>query len=261
MGSFFKALGIQFRVIRALILREIGSRHGNDSVGVIWLLIEPILITMIVIGIHWAGAGGATFIRSIPIVIFLLTGYTPHLMFRHGGLAGAIAWTANSGLLYHRQVHCVDLVLARLAVEVITVLAAFIIIYTIFFYFGQVSLPEYTPYVFLGWFFHIWFIITICFFFTGGCTIWPLLRRLYQPLVLLALPAYCAFFMLAWVPTNIQWWILLFPPANATEIMRYGYFGASASTFFNIPYTIEVLIFMTFFSMIVMFRGRKNLEL
>jgi capsular polysaccharide transport system permease protein len=261
MRSFIEALRVQIRVISALILREIGSRHGSDSVGILWLLVEPILITMIVIGIHWAGSGGAAFVRSIPIVVFLLTGYTPHLMFRHGGLAGTVAWTSNSGLLYHRQVHPVDLVLARILVEIITVLIAFVVVAAIFYVAGQVSVPRYLPYIFLGWFYHIWFTLIVCFFFTGACFIWPLTRRLYQPLVLLALPVYCSFFMLSWIPTNIQWWILLFPPANATEIMRYGYFGASASTFYNIPYTTEVCIILTFFSIVVMFRGRRHLEL
>ena len=261
MLDLFAGLRVQTRVISALVLREIGSKHGSDSLSISWLLVEPILITLIVIGIHYLGAGGAAIVRDVPIVVFLLTGYMPHLMFRHSGLAGASAWTSNSGLLYHRQVHPIDLVLARLFVEIVTVLIGFIIVYILFYAFGQVGWPEYMPYIFLGWFLHIWFIIVICFFFTGGCFIFPLLRRLFQPIVLLGLPAYCAFFMLSWITTDVQWWILLFPSANATEIMRYGYFASSASTYFSIPYTIECLIFLTFFSLVVMLRGRRYLEL
>jgi capsular polysaccharide transport system permease protein len=105
MSNFAAALRVQFRVISAIILREVGSRHGGDAVGTFWLLLEPIIITLIVVAIHQAS--GAAILQSGPVVVLLLTGYVPHLMFRHGGLAGIAALTANSGLLYHRQVHFV----------------------------------------------------------------------------------------------------------------------------------------------------------
>src|ERR1700730_4125007 len=259
MANFAAALRVQFRVISAIILREIGSRHGGDAVGTFWLLLEPILITLIVVVIH--EASGVTVVQSTPVIVFLLTGYVPHLMFRHAGLAGNRALKANSGLLYHRQVHFGDLVFARLLVEIITVLIAFMAIYLGFYVFGKMALPHSLGYIYLGWFYHIWFILTVCFFFTGGCLFWPLLRRLFLPLALMMLPAYAAFFMMSWMPPNIRYYLLFFPPANAAEIMRFGYFGDSALTYFNIPYTSEACLGLTFFSLIVMFRGRRRLEL
>jgi capsular polysaccharide transport system permease protein len=103
--------------------------------------------------------------------------------------------------------------------------------------------------------------MTMCFFFTGGCLVWPLLRRMFQPLALLMLVPYGAFFMLSWMSPTVRFWLLFFPPANASEIMRYGYFGDSALTFFDIPYTLEACLFLTFFSLVAMFRGRQHLEL
>jgi len=259
MGSFAAALRVQFRVISAILLREIGSRHGGDAVGTFWLLLEPVVITLIVIGIHQAS--GAPAVQSIPVIVFLLTGYVPHLMFRHAGLAGISALNANSGLLYHRQVHFADLVFGRLLVEIVTVLIAFTAIYFGFYVTGMIALPHSLGYIYLGWFYHIWFIITMCFFFTGGCLFWPILRRLFQPLALIMLLPYAAFFMLSWMSPEVRYYLLFFPPANAAEIMRCGYFGDSALTFFNIPYTSEACLVLTFFSLLVMFRGRQRLEL
>jgi capsular polysaccharide transport system permease protein len=259
MSNFAAALRVQFRVISAIILREVGSRHGGDAVGTFWLLLEPIIITLIVVAIHQAS--GAAILQSGPVVVLLLTGYVPHLMFRHGGLAGIAALTANSGLLYHRQVHFVDIVFARLLVEIVTVLIAFTAIYLGFYVFGAIRLPNSLGYIYLGWFYHIWFIITVCFFFTGGCLIWPILRRLFQPLALITLLPYGAFFMMSWLSPNVRYYLLFFPPANASEILRRGYFGDTAITYFDIPYTTEACLVVTFFSLIVMFRGRQHLEL
>src|SRR5437588_9978720 len=101
----------------------------------------------------------------------------------------------------------------------------------------------------------------MCFLLTGGCLIWPILRRLFQPLALIMLLPYGAFFMMSWVSPKIRYYLLFFPPANASEIMRCGYFGDSALTYFYIPYTSEACLVLTFFSLIVMFHGRLHLEL
>src|ERR1700730_17852231 len=166
MRNFAAALRVQFRVISAIVLREVGSLHGGDAVGTFWLLLEPVIITLIVVVIHQAS--GAQIVQAGPVIVLLLTGYVPHLMFRHGGLAGIAALNANSGLPYHRQVHFVDLVFARLLVEIVTVLVAFVVIYLGFYVFGSVKRPSSLGYIYLGWFYHIWFIISMCFFFTGG---------------------------------------------------------------------------------------------
>ena len=258
MSTLVAGLKAQSRVIHALLLRDIGSRHGGDAAGVLWLLIEPALVTMIVVGIHVFK--GATQIQSVPVILFILTGYMPHLLFRHGGVAGVAALKANSGLLYHRQVHYLDLVLSRLLVEIISVLIAFCAIYFGFYLFDQLTMPRLLGYIYLGWFLHIWFIAAACFFFSGLALIWETVRRLFMPISLLMLPAYGAFFMLDWVPENLRYYLLLFPPANASEVLRRGYFGASYSTYFDLPYTIGVNLLLTLIGFVVLHIGRSRMN-
>lgn len=253
----FAAARQQSQVIFALMLREVGGRHSG-SIGTLWLLLEPIFVIMIVIGIHTFS--GADILKGVPVVVFLLTGYVPHLLFRHGGLSGIGALNANGGLLYHRNIHYVDLVVARLGVEVVTTVCAFCLIYFGFYVAGKIALPRELSYVYLGWFLHIWFAAVGCFFFTGLCIVYPLVRRMFVPLSLLMLPAYAAFFMMAWLPAPARNFLLLFPPADATEVMRYGYFGTSEPTFFSLPYTVVCLIVLTLISVLVMDWGRKHLE-
>jgi ABC-type polysaccharide/polyol phosphate export permease len=259
MKNFVFALSVQVRVLYAVIVRDIGSKHGGEAVGSIWLLMEPLIITLVVIAIHQAS--GQTALQSVPIVVFLLTGYVPHLMFRHAAMSGITALNVNSGLLYHKQIHFLDLVFSRFFVEVVTVLIAFIVVYCGCYFIGYVTLPNSVAYIYLGWAYHIWFIMIMCFLFTGGCLYWPMLRRLFQPFALIMLFPYGAFFMLSWMSPEVRYYLLFFPPANASEIMRYGYFGPSQLTFFDIPYTTEACLLLTLLTLIYMFRGRRRVEL
>jgi capsular polysaccharide transport system permease protein len=253
------ALRVEWRVFSALVVRELGVRHGGDATGTLWLLFEPILLVLVVYGIHQLSAFQA--FNTTPFIVILLTGYLPHLAFRHAGISGLSALRANSGLLYHRQVHFIDVVYARVLVEIVTVLISFAVVFVGAYEFGRLTSPYSLAYIYLGWFYHIWFIITVCAFVTGAGLVWPLVRRMFIPWTLTMLLGYGAFFMLSWLPENFRYYLLFLPCANATEIMRYGYFGNTVPTYGNIPYTTEVCIALTFLGLLVMHWGRRHLEL
>ena len=40
-ASFASALATQFRVIGALILRELHTRYGRENIGYLWMIGEP----------------------------------------------------------------------------------------------------------------------------------------------------------------------------------------------------------------------------
>ena len=128
MRHFVQGLKVQTRVIGAIISREMGSRHGEGLFGLLWLLIEPILIILVVVGIH--EVNGQSLLKYIPVVALLLTGYVPHLLYRHAGLAGVSMLYKDSGLLYHREIHFFDLIVARLFLETLAVLLSFIFMFT-----------------------------------------------------------------------------------------------------------------------------------
>src|SRR5258708_13421393 len=74
-------LGIQWRVLHALLMREIITRFGRENLGVLWLVGEPMLFTLgvaslwTVTGLH-RGSG-------ISIVAFAVTGYSSVRMWRN----------------------------------------------------------------------------------------------------------------------------------------------------------------------------------
>ena len=258
MRDFVAALRIEGRVFSALVVRELGSRHGGDATGTLWLLIEPMILMGIVYCLHSLEIQSAL---TVPFIIILLTGYLPHLMLRHAGISGLSAIKANSGLLYHRQVHFLDVAYARMFVETATVLIAFTFVCVGAHYLGILNTPYSMAYVYLGWFFHVWFIMTVCAFVAGAGLVWPIVRRMYVPWTLAMLIPYEAFTMLSWWPTTFQWYLLLFPCTDATELLRYGFFGPAVPTYGNVLYTTLVMIPLTFLSLLVMHWGRKHLEL
>jgi capsular polysaccharide transport system permease protein len=262
MSRFGRALKIQVRVLGALVRRDLGSRHGGDAVGNFWTFFEPFLITVIVLAFHWLnGNSGVTGMeKSVSIVALFLTGFVPHLLLRHGGLAGVQALRMNAGLLYHRQIYYMDLIWSRLLGETGFMLITFFVLYFIFYVTGFLQLPESIGYIYLGWFFHIWFVVFMCILFAGLGLIWELSTRLFLPIAYMMIPVYGAFFMMSWVPTDLRDFLLYFPPADATEIIRRGYFGLAQPTYYNIPYTTECLIGLTFIGFMVLDHGRRYLE-
>lgn len=93
------------------MLRETLGRYGQTKLGFIWALLEPIIWITVFVGIAIA-------IRSrnpggIPLVLFMVTGFVPFLMFRNSmnQMQGAIA--SNRNLIGFPQVTSFDVIIAR----------------------------------------------------------------------------------------------------------------------------------------------------
>jgi capsular polysaccharide transport system permease protein len=105
------ALQIQIDVIAALLLREVQSRFGRSRVGFIWALLEPITHVAVPVILF-----GLVFNRAVPGVeypVFLLYGLLPFLLFKNICLQTMDGVQANMGLLSYRQVHLLDVFVAR----------------------------------------------------------------------------------------------------------------------------------------------------
>ena len=51
MQTFLQSLHIQRRVISALLKREIITRYGRNNIGFMWLFVEPLVMTLIMLGV------------------------------------------------------------------------------------------------------------------------------------------------------------------------------------------------------------------
>src|SRR5271170_8296360 len=80
--SFLQSLTIQWRVLHALMMRELITRFGRDNLGVLWLVGEPMIFTLGVTTL-WSAAGLSHGGVGMPIVAFAVTGYSSVLFGRN----------------------------------------------------------------------------------------------------------------------------------------------------------------------------------
>jgi capsular polysaccharide transport system permease protein len=111
MSSFWRGLLIQRRVVGALIIREIYSRVGRESLGFAWLVAEPLVFALPVLFV-WRAVRDPNE-HGLSLVPFLWSGYLPLLLFRHLGGRILLFIRANVPLLYHQRVKIFDIFIAR----------------------------------------------------------------------------------------------------------------------------------------------------
>lgn len=144
--GFRRSLSLQFNVIYALLLREMKTRYGDYRLGYAWGLIEP----LVQIGIFTVMF--SFFSRMPPLgtsyEAFFVTGFIPFNFYRDTASRPANAINSNRTLLTFPPVQNLDVIYARMLLEIITNTAAFLILLIILF-FMQVPIVPQDPYLYL----------------------------------------------------------------------------------------------------------------
>lgn len=109
-----------FQVIDALVLREISGRFGNSRLGYLWAFLTP-LIGILTLYIVFANLRESR--SEFPLLLFLVTGWTTYGLYQDMANALAGAAEANKGLLMHPVITRLDLLTARVVLEVLTAFA------------------------------------------------------------------------------------------------------------------------------------------
>ena len=109
----------QWRVIRALIIRETRTRFGDSTLGYGWALIEPmghILLLSLVFAVMMHGRPPI----GTQFFIFYYTGIIPYHLFVHTSSSMTHAVTSNGPLLQLPLVRTFDVLVARGLLELVT---------------------------------------------------------------------------------------------------------------------------------------------
>lgn len=234
--SFLESLMIQKRVIGALLMREIITRYGRANIGFLWLFIEPLMMTLMIV-IMWKFFRADHF-SSLNIVAFSLTGYPMAMMWRNTSHRAIGAISANQSLLYHRNVRILDTLISRMLLETMGATIAQVGITTILILIGWIPFPADVFYMLLAW------LLMIMFAFGLGLIICSLawrfnaLGKIWHTFSFIMLPISGAFFFVHSMPQKVQEALLWIPMVHGTEMFRHGYFGASVITHENISYLL-----------------------
>ena len=252
------ALGTHIRVITAIMLREMMTRFGREHLGFFWLMGEPLLLTLGVM-VMWTLIGNHG--HNVSIVAFVLSGYSLLTLWRHVTTGSIRCFRANAGLLFHRNIHIVDPVIARALLEIIGVAIAFSVAYTLLFLAGFLD-PIDDPLVLVGgWVLMGWLSFSVGLIIATVTEIWEVTERFVQPIMYIQLPISGMFFMVDWLPPSIQELAVLNPQVDAFEMFRGGLLGDQVIvTHWYFFYTVGWCILLTAIGLFFVGKARASLR-
>ena len=227
---------IQKRVIGALLMREIITRYGRNNIGFLWLFVEPLLITLMIL-LLW-GAARANQYSDLNIIAFILTGYPLVMMWRNVSNRAIGAIGANASLLYHRNVRVLDTIFARMLLEIAGATIAQIAIVGVLILIGWIPAPADVFYMLMAWLLMAIFAIGLGLVICSIAFKVEAFGKIWGTFSFVMLPLSGVFFFVSSLPQQAQQYVLWMPMVHGTEMFRQGYFGASVITHESISYIV-----------------------
>lgn len=123
-------LAVQWRVITAVILREVRTRFGQYHLGYLWAVIVPLLFIMTLAFVY--AALGRRAAHGASVEVLLLSGMMAWLTFTDTQNQASRAYQTNRQLVVYPMVSVVDIVIARALLELGTKLAVMAILIALF---------------------------------------------------------------------------------------------------------------------------------
>ena len=246
--QFGSSLIIQMRVIGALVMREIITRYGRHNIGFMWVFVEPMMFTSGVL-VVWSLIH--THSTKLPLIPFVVTGYSTVLLWRNtiGRCGNAIE--PNRALLHHRNVRVVDLFIARLLLEIAGASISFMTLALLLGLTGLMPGPDDILKMIVAWLMLGWF--SMCMGMTVGSlsAVWEPVDRIWHVFSYLFLPLSGAFFLVDWLPESVQGLALLVPTVDCTELLREGFFGLTIHAHYDLFFVFVVNVALSLVALLV----------
>jgi ABC-type polysaccharide/polyol phosphate export permease len=236
-GTFLEQWMVQRRVIGALLMREMLTRYGRRNIGFLWLFVEPMMVTLTVAAV-WT-ARGFHQISDIPIVSFVITGYSGIQLWRNMSRRCINAIEPNQSLLRHRPVKMLDIYLARMLLEVAGTTTSFALLCVVFLLFSnQISPPENILQVVFAWFLLAWFSMGMSITLGALSELTPLVNKFWPPMIYILYPLSGAMFLVDTLPHGMRQVVLYIPIVHANEMLRDGFFGSHFHAYYDLSYLV-----------------------
>jgi capsular polysaccharide transport system permease protein len=251
-------LRVQLRVIGALTLRELGTRFGRDNLGYLWLFIEPALLGGALGFAH--SMSGHAMPGSLSPVTFWVVGYIPFYLLRGVLNRAPSAIESNQSLLYHRHITLVDILVARDLLEGGANTGA-MVAFLLFFGLVAGDWPQDPAMVALGMILMLALAHGLAMMIAAGSVYTELFDRVIHLFTYLALPLTGAFFMVFWLPSDLQRAALWIPTVHVFELVRHGQYGTAVPTTYHLGYVLAWAAVLNLLGMAGLRRARRDLEL
>lgn len=255
--SFTQSLHIQKRVIGALLRREMLTRFGRNNIGFLWLFVEPMIFTLVMVAIWSVRRAG----MEIPVATFAITGYPIAMIWRNSVSRGKKAISPNHALLYHRNVKVIDIFAARILLEIAGSVASFAFLVIVFNFVGWMQPPENMLKILLGLLLMTWFGAALAMVIGSLTERSEVVDRLWSPFSFLLFITSGVFFLVEWLPPAAQRIILWLPMVHGIELVRDGYFGRLFTAHYDIAYLTFWCLLLTLLGLALLRQAGRNIEL
>jgi capsular polysaccharide transport system permease protein len=257
-GALLPALRVQLRVVGALTLRELGTRFGRDNLGYVWLFLEPALLGGAIGLVHHLS--GHALPGGVDVGTFWVVGYIPYYLLRGVLNRGPSAIAANQSLLYHRHVTLLDILLARDLLEAGATGGA-LVGFLLFFGLVADEWPREPAKIVLGMLLMFGLAHGAAMLLAAGSVYSDVIDRVTHLFTYLSLPITGAFFMVFWLPTELQRAALWVPTVHVFELVRDGQYGTLVPTHHDLPYLCGWVAALNLLGMAALRRARRDLAL
>jgi capsular polysaccharide transport system permease protein len=236
LRDFFVGVGIQFRVLHALLIRELMTRYGRSNIGFLWLILEPMILCAGVIGLRWLVQAHKE--NGISLVALLLSGYMPLTLWRHITNKSLFILRRNMGMLYHRHVTLMDAFVTTMVLEFIGCTLAFIVNYFALLLLGVLDPIQDYGLVIEGWCLMGFLSLGVGSAIAVLVELYEAAERFIQPMQYLILPVSGFLYMADWLPERVRDLALCIPLLHCFEITRHGFFGETVPTHYTVAYPL-----------------------
>jgi capsular polysaccharide transport system permease protein len=252
-----KGWEIQVRVIHALMIRELTTRFGRENIGFLWIMVEPLLFAGLV-AVAWRMLKGPEE-HGVSVVAFVVSGYIPITLFRHCVARSVAAFTANSSLLYHRQIKVLDFVLVRVIIEFLGGTMAFLAAGIFLMFLGEFPVPSDIGLFIAGWMLYSLFCLSLSLVIAPLSEMSEVLEKFVPVTTYIMLPISGLFYMVSWMTEDVRELLLWSPFVNGMEMMRKGIWGAEVTAYYNIWNPIGASLVLALIGLALCRRVRRTL--
>ncbi|WP_457354933.1 ABC transporter permease [Sphingomonas sp. UYP23] len=239
------------------MIRELHTRYGRENIGFLWIMVEPLLFAGLV-ALIWRFLKGPEE-HGIGIVAFVVSGYIPITLFRHGVSRSISIFLVNGSLLYHQQIKVIDFILVRFLIEMLGGMMAFLFIGIVLIQFDLFPIPQDIGLFVAGWSLYSIFTLSICFVVAPLSEMSEVLEKFMPVVTYIMIPFSGLFTMASWLTPTFREYLLWSPFVNAMEMMRKGLWGDDLTAYYNPWNPIACTVVLTAIGLALCRHVRKEL--
>jgi capsular polysaccharide transport system permease protein len=254
---FLTGLQAQARVLGALVMREMITRYGRENIGFLWLILEPMILTCGVMAMWTLMKHEA---HGLTVIAFVLSGYMPLTLWRHVSSSLVSCLRHNIPLMYHRQIRLADALFARALLEIGGTTFALVVVYSGAVLVGFIEPFEDLGLILSGWLFMAWFSFAVGLILAGLAEMFEVVEKFVAPLQYLMLPISGMFFMVAWLPHDVQKLALYVPTVHCYEMFRAGTFGDAIKPYYDVSYLLKCCLLTTAVGLYLIEHVKKHIK-